>query len=414
MFLSNLIAKLFVKDYQNTTDVKVRKSYGLVASFFGLITNFILFLGKIIVGFVLGLFSLISDSINNLSDFGSNIISIFGVKISAKPADKEHPYGHQRLEYIITLVIGCIVIAFGILMIYQGIISLIDFIKSMINSGKPEERIISKTLFIATTIILSIAILIKIVQAYLYRSFGKKISSMQLVALSKDSLNDVIDTIFVLVGVIISYFTKYDIDCFFTLFVSAIVIKSGVSILKGAINELIGKKADEDLVKSISDILESDKRVLGIHDLELHSYGKKWYGSISVEIDGKTNIMEAHAFIDQLERDTKEKLDVQLSIHMDPIYIDDPQTSKYKNVVLNYLSTIIPQSSIHDFKIENKNDKIILMFDLVLPTECSLQQDEQIESKVKDYIYSTIHENVDVVIDTEIEGIDLLSKKDAK
>lgn len=363
----NILLKVFVKDYKNTKDQVVRKKYGLLASYFGLITNFLLFASKIVIGILLRLYSIVSDSINNLSDFGNNVLSIFGVKASVKPADDDHPYGHQRMEYIISLVIGCVIIALGAIMVYQGVNDFIAFVKSMINNGRPKTTTMSYTMYIVSLSILSLAIAIKLLQSYVYFSLSKKIDSMQLKALGKDARNDVISTSLVIVGIIISWFTTYDVDCFFTLVVAVLVIVSGIGIMKEAISVLIGQKPDESMVNSIVNLVKTHKDALGVHDLSLHYYGRVIYGVIHLEVDAKRDVMLSHELCDNIEREALEKLGINLTVHMDPIMVNDPDTENYKSLVVEGLNKLHANIHMHDFRILSGNEFVNLIFDLVIP-----------------------------------------------
>lgn len=369
--MTKLLLKLFVKDYMKVDDPKVRENYGLLGSFYGLITNFLLFLGKIVIGSMLGLFSIVTDSMNNLSDFGNNVISILGVRASNKKADKEHPYGHQRMEYILSLIIACIIIGLAMVMMYQGIMDAISFFKSVYQTGKPPIEDLDTTMFIVSLAILLLAILTKLSQAFLYFSLGKRIDSMPLKALGKDARNDVITTIFVIIGLLITYFSTYNLDCFFTLVVAVFVTLSGVGIMKEAVSALIGQEPDGKTVEKLIELLNSHPGVLGMHDLMLHSYGKTIYGVIHVEVDDKVDINLSHALIDEMENEAWNTLGIHLTIHMDPIKVGDPIYDDVRNVILIVLKEFSEKKILmHDLHINRREDgKDFIEFDLVLPDE---------------------------------------------
>lgn len=367
--MTNLLLKLFIKDYKNTKDENVRKKYGLLGSFFGLITNFVLFLAKIVIGILLGLFSIIADSINNLSDFGNNALSIFGFKVSSKRPDKEHPYGHQRLEYIISLLIACIIIALGCIMLYQAINDLVIFINTMVETSHPPLSTLSYVEYVTSLSIMAFAIFIKALQSRLYYSLGKKIDSLQLKALGRDALNDVISTSTVIISIIITYFTGYEVDCFFTLVVGVLVVISGISILKASANILIGEKPDGEIVKNLIKLCLKHKEVLGLHDLTIHNYGRNVFAVLHLELDAKKDIMESHSLVDTIERECYDQLHIHLTIHMDPILIDDPDTNYYKNEVVLALRQFDFAVQMHDFRILSAKDYVNLIFDLVIPDE---------------------------------------------
>lgn len=411
--MGRLLLKIFVKDYKNVNDSNVREKYGMLASFFGLITNFLLFVSKIVVGIILGLFSLLSDAVNNLSDFGNNALSIFGTKMTNKPADKEHPYGHQRTEYVISLVIGCVIIALGAVMAYQGVTDLVKFIKSIIETGEPTTRSFSYTMYVATLTLLAIAIFIKVIQSSIYFTYGKMISSLQLKALGKDALNDCIATSLVIVGILISYFTGYDIDCFFTLVVAILIVLSGTGIIKEAANSLVGEKPSKEIVDSLVSLLLNNKSVLGIHDLEIHTYGRVIFGVIHVEVDAKENVMISHELCDSLEKEALEKLQIHLTIHMDPIFIDDPDTTKYKELVEEFAYKNVLH--VHDFRILSGKENVKLIFDVILPSARDTPEGKKkFKEELLSYISDRYGKKVELVVNYDSAITDFLSGTEAE
>ncbi len=389
--MTTLLLKLFVKNYRNTSSLIVRKRYGLLASFFGLITNLLLFIGKIVVGILLGLYSVVTDAMNNLSDFGNNFISIVGVKVSAKKPDKEHPYGHQRAEYILSLIIGCVVIALAMVMLYQGCRDVVTFFTTLVETGKPPLEEFSYPLYVVTLVILSLAIVGKLMQAFVYFSLGKRIDSMPLKALGKDARNDIIGTIFVLLGVVIAWFTSYDIDCFFTIVVAIFVVISGVGIIKEAASILIGQEPSKELIEGIVNIVKEHKDVLGMHDLMLHYYGNLIYGVLHIEVNDKVNVNESHELIDTIEKEVLDKLKVNLTIHMDPIKVDDPDTEMIKTAVLKALQEYpVENIKMHDLQTSCKEDIYHIHFDLVIPEE---KDNEVEETKIQEYLIDSIRKD---------------------
>lgn len=406
------LLKRFVKDYKNITDSKVRKNYGLLGSFFGLITNTILFVGKLVLGILLKTSSVIADAINNLSDFGNNFIAIFGFKISSKKADDDHPFGHQRMEYITSLIIAMIILCLGMIMIYQGIIDTIEFFKCLKETSHPSVREISFPFFISSVIVFSIAIILKLLQAYLYYSLGKRIKNMELKALSKDSINDVISSVLVIVGLIITYITHYSYDCFFSILVGIFVVISSISILKGSTEILLGQKPDKKLVNSLVKLLLSYEVVISIHDLILHTYGNIIYGVVHVEVDGDKNIIDIHESIDKIEKDVKKKLNVNLTIHMDPILLNDETTNLYLNKIRTILNELDSSFTFHDFRVSKCKDILNISFDLVIP---SLKDNDSDKKKINDLIFSKLDDkNISLHINYDDKVSDFLSDSDAK
>lgn len=381
--MTEILLKLFVKDYRNVQDAKVREKYGLLGSFFGLITNLILFVGKIVIGAMMGLFSIIADSVNNLSDFGNNALSIFGIKVAGKKPDLEHPFGHQRMEYIISLVISCVIIALGGVMLYQGIMDLVAFVGSMQADGTPVLSEIGYHEYVITLSILSAAIFVKVLQSLLYYSLGKRIDSIQLKALGRDALNDVISTTTVIIGVIITYYTDFNVDFAFTIFVSIMVIVSGIGILRQSADILIGEKPSKEKIQDLVHLILSHTEVLGIHDLTMHTYGQVIFAVIHVEVDAKEDVMKSHALCDGIEREVQKKLGINLTIHMDPILVDDPDTAKYRKAVETALKAFPKTLSMHDFRILSAPNYVNLIFDLVVPPEID---DEKGHEKIESYL----------------------------
>ncbi len=397
--MTELLLKLFVKDYKDVKNPKVRERYGLLGSIFGLVTNLILFLGKIIIGIMLHLFSIISDSVNNLSDFANNGLSIFGFRISGKKADKEHPFGHQRMEYVMSLIIACVIIALGFIMVYQGIVDLVEFCSSCIDTGHPPTGSIGYTEYVATLSVLSIAILLKVLQSYLYFNLGKRIDSVQLNGLGRDALNDCISTSTVIIGLVISWFTSYDVDCFFTIFVAGLVIVSGFQFLLQSVDLLIGKRPDDSLIKEMIKIATEKEGVKGIHDLMIHSYGSTIFAVMHVEVDAREDVMNSHMLCDNLEREVREKLGIQLTVHMDPILIDDPETEQYKQAVEDALATLPVHVPMHDFRIVSSPEFVNLIFDLVTPEEYDSDEGrEELKKTILDYVDNKYGKRVYLVI----------------
>ena len=373
----NLIKKLFIKDYKNTTDEKVRYKYGFVAGVFGLLTNLLLFASKLLIGIIGGSITIIADAINNLSDMGSSAIVIFGFKLSSKPADSEHPFGHQRYEQIMALIVAVIVMAIGILLSKSSIEKLIA----------PEPTTVS----LITYIILSLAILLKLFQMVLYKDFSKSINSDILKASSIDSRNDVISTSAVLVAMIlINIFGDigFSIDGLFGLIVSIFIMISAIKLIKETIGPLLGEMPDKDFVQSLKDKILSYDGVLGIHDFLIHSYGaNNYFVNVHVEVSSKVDVMISHDVIDNIERDFREELGITLSIHLDPIETDNEEVNFNKKKVDVILKNIDESLSFHDFRMVFGETHINVLFDVVIPFDSKITLDQvkaELEEKYKD------------------------------
>ena len=373
--MTELLLKLFVKDYKNVKDQNVRKQYGVLGAVFGLITNFILFAAKLTIGILIANISIIADGLNNLSDFGNCFITIFGFKMSSKPADKDHPFGHQRMEYIISLIVSVIIISLGFNIGK-------DAVNSIITPSEQMEQIL------IPAIILGLSIVIKVLQGVLYYSLGKRIDSIALKATGADSRNDVISTTGVLIGLFISFYTGFTrIDGIIALVVAIFVVISGIKILIDTADILLGEKPSQEIIDEFVKTIKSHDCVLGIHDIEMHCYGpNQIYASCHVEVDASKDVIITHDSIDNIEKECLQKLKIQTVIHMDPVVIDDPQRNHFKEVVAEALKEVNPDLHFHDFRIVSGPTHVNLVFDIVLPFELKSKKDE-IQSKLEDLVH---------------------------
>ena len=371
-----LIKKLFIKNYEKTNDSKVRFKYGIVAGFFGLISNLLLFASKFIIGLLSGSITIIADAINNLSDMGSCIIVVLGFKLSSKPADSEHPFGHERYEQIMALIVAVIVIAIGILLAKSSIEKIIAPTPTTVN--------------ILTYIILAIAILVKFFQYLLYKDFAKSINSDVLKASSIDSRNDMISTgaVLVAMGLInIIGNVGVSIDGIFGLIVSLFIIISSIKLVKETIHPLLGAMPDEEFIAKLKNKILSYDGVLGVHDFLIHSYGvNNYFANAHVEVSSKVDVMVSHDMIDNIEKDFKESFNISLSLHMDPIETDNEEVNFHKQKVEVILNNLNNNLSFHDFRMVFGKTHTNIIFDVVVPFSCKLTLDEikkELEDKYK-------------------------------
>lgn len=352
-----LFKKLFIKDYQNTSDPEVRFRYGIAAGVFGIVSNTVLCVFKILVGILSGSVAIVADAVNNLSDAASSIVTVFGFKLSNRPADREHPYGHERYEYIAAFIIAFAVVLIGALLLKQSIEKIIT----------PEGITVS----VYTYVVLAVAIVLKIVQGLLYRDFGKSINSEALRASAVDSRNDVFTTIAVLISTIVIDTTGVNIDGYAGLVVSIVIIVFSLKLLKDTVNPLLGTVPDKALVVKIAEKLSSYEIVLGFHDLMIHSYGPAiTYASVHVEVDAKENVIEMHDAIDNIERDFMNDMNVHLVIHMDPVTIGDPETDNLKSEITGIIKNLNGDLTLHDFRLVKGPTHTNVLFDVVIPYDC--------------------------------------------
>ena len=375
----NILIKLFIKNYKDVNNPQVRQKYGNLASIFGIISNFFICVLKLVFGLLFNLISLIADGFNNLSDAGSSLVSLIGFKLSSKPADKDHPYGHARIEYIAGLAVSIIISILGVQLITNSISGIID------NFNKPFQKM-EQIEFIITIVVLSISILVKIFQGLFYKKIGKRISSLALIATSTDSRNDVLATSFVLVGIIISQCCSFYIDGYLGCIVGIFILISGFKLIKETSNPLIGEKVDDELVKKLVHKILSYDGVLGIHDLQIHNYGPKtYYASIHVEVDASKDILSTHDMIDNIEKEILHEFNIIITIHMDPVVLNDPFTDKVRNQIIPILKALPYVNNVHDFRVIKGPTHTNIVFDVAVCLDTKLK-DDKIENNIKQII----------------------------
>lgn len=351
--MTNFILKTFMKDYSDNKDSATRKKAGFLSSTVGIVCNIILFVSKFIIGTIANSVAIISDAFNNLTDCLSCIITMFGYNLASKPADKEHPFGHGRMEYFTSLIIAVFIIIVGF-----------EFFKTSLSRILNKEDI-DVTYF--TIIVLVLSILLKF---WMYL-FNKKMSTIfnnqAMMATSYDSLSDAMTTSITLIGSIISLFTDFPIDGVIGLIVSGLIIKTAISIIKDTLDELLGKPADKETTQQLLDIVMSHHGILGVHDLMIHNYGpNNMIASLHAEVDAKQNVLEAHDTIDNIEKEIFEKMKIMTTIHLDPIETDNIQLNQYKTIVSKVLNEIDPELSFHDFRMVVGQTHTNLIFDVII------------------------------------------------
>jgi cation diffusion facilitator family transporter len=364
-----LLRRLFIKDYTNVSEESVRVKHGQVAALFGIFSNCLLVAMKLAAAFIAqadtGVLSiaLIADAINNLSDMSSSIVTLVGFKISAKPADKEHPFGHERLEYIAGLVVSSIVIALAAVLFKDSITKVIN-----------DERVTYEMLGL---IILGVSVLLKLLQSYVNYGMGKAIASQALKATSLDSLTDSIGTTAVLISGLLSYLAGIDyLDGYMGILISLFVAYSGYKMIKETAEPLIGEQNNQQLVNDVVADVKSHKDILGVHDVLCHSYGPtKYFISLHAEINENMSMLDAHDVIDEIEREIKHKFHIDITIHMDPVAVGDPLTDQLKAEVKAELAKISPDLKFHDFRIVRGPTHTNIIFDVLLPYDEKVTQD---------------------------------------
>lgn len=357
-----------------TKDAKVRAYYGKMSSLVGIFLNIFLFIIKFIVGRVFHSVAITADAVNNLSDAGSSIISLLSFKISGKPADKEHPFGHERIEYLASSIIGFIILLLGLELLKTSFDKILH----------PGE--INFSLLTVGVLVFSIG-----AKFWLYKfnmKLGKRFDSSMMKATAADSLSDVLATSSVLLSTIISPLIGFQLDGYMGIAVSLLIMFSGVNILKEMLDTLLGQKPSEEFVKQIEEYFGKYDGVLGIHDLVIHSYGpRRSFVSVHVEVDARKDFLESHDLIDNIEREIAQDLDVHLVIHMDPLTIDDPDINRWREMTAQIVSEVDTSLSMHDFRVVKGFTHTNLIFDIVVPyqsTKNDRQIIEEITQKIKE------------------------------
>ncbi len=359
--MSNLLIRLFVRDAQNLHSPTVRYAYGRLAGFTGLGCNLLLFFIKLLAGTLSGSLAIVADGFNNLSDAGSGLVTLVGFKLSGRPADEDHPFGHGRMEYLSAMAVAVLIILAGFELASSAFDKILHPTPSSAN--------------LLTLIILSAAILIKLWMAVFCRRIGKRIRSDALLAAGVDSRNDVLCTAVVLASALLSRFTGWLIDGYVGVAVALFVMWSGFSIIRDAISPLLGQAPDPDLVKDIAATVLAHEGVVGIHDMMVHDYGPgRVIVSLHAEVPVEQDISQSHDVIDCIEQELMQKYNILSCIHMDPVDFNNPETRRLKELVLREAEAIDPRLSLHDFRVVAGKTHTNLLFDLVVPF--TLQQTE--------------------------------------
>ena len=362
------IMRAFVPGYGQRDDAQVREKSGKVAGAIGIATNLLLFAIKLAAGFLSGSVAVMADAVNNLTDSGSSIVMLVGFKLAGKPADEKHPFGHARMEYLSGVIVSFLVLFLGLELGRTSVEKII--------SPQPAD------FNLLALGILAVSVVIKLWQCFFYRSVGKTIHSDTVFATSSDSRNDAIATTVVLLGALITQFTGANLDGVLGLAVAVFIVISGVKLVIETGNPLLGVAPDEALVKQIYEKILSYEGVFGIHDLTVHNYGEgKCFASVHCEVPAERDILLSHDIIDNIERDFEKDLGIHLVIHLDPIVTGDERTNKLREQVGKLLHVVVPQASMHDFRVVWGVTHSNVVFDVAVPF--SLQDsDQQIQERI--------------------------------
>ena len=367
--MTDLLVKLFVKDYEQTENLQVRTRYGLLSGMVGICCNVLLFLAKLFTGMMINSISVMADAFNNLSDAASSIISFVGVKMSEKPADKEHPFGHGRIEYISAFIVAFLVIQVGFSLFKSSLGKLFH----------PEELSFS----LISVGILGLTVAVKLWMCLFNRKLGKRIQSSVMLATAADSLGDTGATAATIFSIVVYGVWHVNIDGLVGIAVSILVMIAGINIAKDTLAPLIGEAIDPEIYQKITGFVEQYDGIIGSHDLIVHNYGPgRSMASIHAEVPSNVEIGKSHAVVDQIERDAQKKLGIFLVIHMDPVDADNPMTAELKKMVEEILAGLDERLSLHDFRIVDAGNQINIIFDLVVPREYTKARQDELKQKI--------------------------------
>ena len=370
--MTHLLCKLFIKDKDNTASPAVRRAYGMLASIVGIILNLLLATGKLLVGLLTGALSIQADAVNNFSDAGSQCLSLITFRIAAKPADRDHPFGHARIEYVASMIVSFLVLHIG-----WGLLS--DSVDKIIH---PTE-----TLFSWVSVgVLGASVLVKLWLCFFNRKIAKKIDSSVMRATAADSLSDAAATAAVLVATLIHRFTGFDTDAYMGILVALLILIAGIKILNETKNSILGEKPSEETVEQINEVVSRFPEALGIHDLVVHNYGPgRVMASLHVEVDGKEDIFKSHDVADRIEQILRDEYHMEATVHMDPIILNDPLVDELRALTKDVVKTVDPSLMIHDFRIVPGDTHTNLIFDVAVPFEIKAT-DGEIRRKIGETI----------------------------
>ncbi len=363
-----MLTKLLVKKFipANAPVSKTRAAYSTLSSVTGMVCNIILFITKYIAGTISGSVSIISDAFNNLSDCASCIVALLGGLLASKPADKNHPFGHGRIEYLAAMIIAVLIMLMGVELMSDSI--------SKVISPKP------LTISIPVFLILIFSIAVKLWMAIFNTHLGKSIDSSVILAAAKDSKSDIIATSAALAALPISYYTPLPIDGIAGAVVSLFILKAGFDIIRDTLNDLLGKPGDSKTAESINNLILAHKKIIDVHDLMIHNYGPgNSFGSCHVEVNGNESFYSVHELVDHIEKRILEETGISMTIHMDPVDTGSTTVKSCKEFTKKLISGLDKRLTLHDFRLTENSEYTEVSFDLVVPFDCAYKN-EQLQS----------------------------------
>ena len=361
--MTDLLTKIFIKNNTDTSNPKVRGAYSALAGIVGILCNVLLFAGKLTIGFISGSVAIIADAFNNISDAGSSVIALIGFRMANKPNDKEHPLGHGRLEYVTGFIVDMLIVVVG----FELLTTSVD---KILNPSLP-------TFDNITLIILAASIIVKVWLFFFYHKIGKKINSSPLRASAADSITDSIATALVLASAIVARFTDLAIDGYVGIVVAAFIIYTGIRAAKETIDLLLGSPPDPEFVEEIYSFCKGYHHILGIHDVMVHDYGVgRLIVSFHAEVSSDADINIAHEEVDKLERDMHDTFGCIVTVHLDPIVVNDPEVNELRTLCETVAAEVDPSFTIHDFRMTKGDSHVNLIFDLLIPIDAKMSAKE--------------------------------------
>jgi len=368
--MTDLIIKLFIKNPEDTSSPSVREAYGVLAAFVGVVINLLLCVAKFVVGMWSGSIAIQADAVNNLSDIGSSVVTFIGFKAANRPADKEHPFGHARVEYIAALVVSFLILLVAFELGKESV--------SKILNPTPVEY------SPVTMVVLAISILGKLYLGSFTRKVGKRIDSSALAASTMDSICDVISTGAILISTVIGYFTNLNLDGYIGILVALFVLYAGISILRETISPLMGEAPDPALVKELHERLLSYHGIDGLHDVIIHNYGPgRLIATAHAEVAVDCDILEIHETIDKAEREVGDAMGMMLTLHLDPLSTCDDACNAVREQVKAVIADVDEKLSFHDFRMVPGEQQTNLIFDIVVPHGYKAEQISAIKSGIR-------------------------------
>ena len=357
--MTSLLTRLFIRNRDAVQDPAVRRAYGVMTGAVGIVANILLAALKLLAGALSGSISITADAVNNLSDAGSQLISLISFRISAKPADRDHPFGHARIEYVASMIVSFLVLLVGV-----------ELLRGSVRKIRAPEPIDFRPVVL---IILLVSVAVKLWLFFFNRKIGKKIDSTVIRATGTDSLSDAAATSAVLISALISHFTGFDTDAYMGILVAVSILIAGVKILNETKNSILGGAPDPKVVADILALAREYPAVLGVHDLMVHSYGAgNTIASFHAEVDGAQDIFVTHDAIDMLEKEIYSRLGIRATVHMDPIVTDNEKIDAMRAEVLGCVRSVDERLDIHDFRCVDGVTHTNLIFDVTVPFEVKM------------------------------------------